>query len=71
MDISSTKRFSNRVANYVRYRPSYPTAVSMVLAEACTLGEQSVVADVGAGTGISTELLLRLGCIVNAVEPNR
>ena len=70
MDNRSTKRFSNRVANYIRYRPGYPQAVSTILDEACGLGDHSVVADVGAGTGISTELLLKLGCTVNAVEPN-
>ena len=70
MDNSSTTRFSNRVANYVRYRPRYPEEVGIVLQNEYSLDESSVVADVGSGTGISTELLLSLGCTTNAVEPN-
>ena len=31
----------------------------------------SVIADIGSGTGISTQLLLSAGCEVYAVEPNR
>jgi len=70
MNKSSTKRFSDRVANYVRYRPTYPDSVFAVLQNECGLGKESVVADVGSGTGISTELLLSLGCTINAIEPN-
>lgn len=70
MNKSSTKRFSNRVSDYIRFRPAYPDAVATILDEACAIGEQSVVADVGSGTGISTEMLLGLGCTVHAVEPN-
>jgi ubiquinone/menaquinone biosynthesis C-methylase UbiE len=38
--------------------------------DAAALGPGSVVADLGSGTGISTEPFLRLGCTVHAVEPN-
>lgn len=65
-----TRRFSGRVADYVRYRPGYPEALLTTLVEEAGLGAASVVADVGSGTGISTELLLRSGCEVYAVEPN-
>ncbi|NHJ32204.1 MAG: class I SAM-dependent methyltransferase, partial [Asgard group archaeon] len=34
------------------------------------LSEDSVIADIGSGTGIFTKLLLRTGCKVFAVEPN-
>lgn len=64
------ERFSNRVADYVRYRPGYPGAVLDLLRRETGLGASSVVADVGSGTGISTELLLETGCSVYAVEPN-
>lgn len=60
------QRFSDRVADYVRYRPGYPPEVVGFL----NLRPGMVIADVGAGTGISTELLLRAGCEVMAVEPN-
>lgn len=65
------ERFSDRVANYIRYRPTYPAAVLDMLRRETGLGPQSVVADVGSGTGISAELFLRGGCTVQGVEPNK
>ena len=65
-----TQRFSTRVDNYVRYRPSYPPAAIDLLQSRCGLGVGSVVADLGAGTGILTALLLARGARVFAVEPN-
>ena len=67
---SPTQRFSNRVANYIRYRPGYPTSVLDVLTAHAGLTRDSVVADIGSGTGISTELFLKHGNTVFAVEPN-
>ncbi len=69
--MEATERFSNRVEDYVRYRPHYPTAVLDCLRNNCGLCESSVLADVGSGTGILTELFLRYGTTVFAVEPNR
>ena len=66
----STRRFSNRVENYVKYRPGYPTAVVEYLREACGLTAPAVIADVGSGTGILSELFLKNGNPVFAVEPN-
>ena len=66
-----TQRFSNRVENYVRYRPHYPAGVLDILRENIGLTPGTVVADVGSGTGISGELFLRNGNPVFAVEPNR
>ncbi len=65
-----TQRFSNRVADYIRYRPSYPAAVITHLQEHCGLCSDAVVADVGFGTGIFAELLLSTGATVYGVEPN-
>ncbi|MES2660774.1 MAG: class I SAM-dependent methyltransferase [Verrucomicrobiota bacterium] len=66
-----TTRFSDRVENYVKYRPSYPAEVIAALEENCGLNEESVIADVGSGTGISTKLFLDHGNRVFAIEPNR
>lgn len=66
-----TQRFSNRVENYVRYRPHYPAGVLDILRENIGLKAEAVVADVGSGTGISAEPFLRNGNPVLAVEPNR
>ncbi len=65
-----TRRFSDRVENYVRYRPGYPAAVVEMLRTEAGLSPSWVVADIGSGTGISTELFLRNGNTVFAVEPN-
>ncbi|MCA1593086.1 MAG: class I SAM-dependent methyltransferase [Acidobacteria bacterium] len=66
-----TRRFSNRVENYVKYRPTYPPAIIELLREECGLTRDSVVADVGSGTGILSEMFLKQGCRVFGVEPNR
>jgi SAM-dependent methyltransferase len=69
--IDSTQRFSSRVENYIKYRPGYPPAILSLLKEKCGLACTATVADVGSGTGILTELFLRNGNPVFAVEPNR
>jgi SAM-dependent methyltransferase len=67
----NTTRFSDRVENYVRYRPGYPNAVVSFLRDAAGLTNESIVADIGSGTGISTKLFLDNGNTIYAVEPNR
>jgi ubiquinone/menaquinone biosynthesis C-methylase UbiE len=66
----NTSLFSGRVQNYIKYRPTYPLAFLNLLAEKCELTPASVIADVGSGTGILTELLLKNGNPVFAIEPN-
>ncbi len=68
--MDATKRFSDRVDNYVKYRPSYPQEVLTYLANRCKLTDGSAIADVGSGTGIFSGLLLAQGYKVYAVEPN-
>jgi len=71
MNISDpTKRFSDRVENYIKYRPSYPPEVTTFLQAACHLPDRAVISDIGAGTGIFSGLLLQKGYTVYAVEPN-
>jgi ubiquinone/menaquinone biosynthesis C-methylase UbiE len=65
-----TRRFSSRVANYVRYRPDYPSAVIDLLKEECGLTSATVIADVASGTGIFSRMLLENGNHVFGVEPN-
>ena len=69
-DLRSTERFSDRVADYVRYRPDYPVALVDWLRREHGVDASWDVADVGAGTGISAKLLLDAGHRVTAVEPN-
>ncbi|SDQ00178.1 Methyltransferase domain-containing protein [Mucilaginibacter sp. OK268] len=68
--MDSTKRFSNRVADYVKYRPHYPTAIVTFLQDSYQLSTDKLIADIGAGTGISTQLFLDAGYRAIAVEPN-
>jgi SAM-dependent methyltransferase len=67
---NSTTRFSDRVEDYVKYRPHYPEAVLGYLSSVYSFDPSWDVADIGSGTGISTELFLRNGNRVYAVEPN-
>lgn len=66
----STRRFSDRVESYARYRPSYPEGLLRLLREECGLAPGVVAADVGSGTGILSRLLLEHGARVYGVEPN-
>ncbi len=66
----ATTRFSNRVADYVRYRPGYPDELVRTLQVEAGLTPDSIIADVGSGTGISSDPFLRLGCTVFGIEPN-
>jgi SAM-dependent methyltransferase len=70
LKIEPTERFSSRVGNYVRFRPSYPSQVVDVLRQECELTPDSLVADIASGTGIFTRLLLGNGNRVFGVEPN-
>jgi SAM-dependent methyltransferase len=66
----NTQRFSNRVENYILYRPCYPEGVFESLKAKCQLSETSIIADIGSGTGLLAEGFLHLGCLVYGVEPN-
>lgn len=70
MSNNATSRFTDRVGNYVKYRPGYPAEAIDYLVKESRLSSDSIVADIGSGTGIFTQLLLDLGCQVYAVEPN-
>jgi SAM-dependent methyltransferase len=67
---NSTTRFTNRVENYIKYRPGYPIEVIEYLKSENILKPDSIIADIGSGTGISTEMFLKNGNTVYAVEPN-
>jgi SAM-dependent methyltransferase len=68
--LNATSRFSDRVENYVRYRPGYPRGALQVLKNECGLTPNHVIADVASGTGIWTRVLLENGNRVFGVEPN-
>ncbi|MGO4275815.1 class I SAM-dependent methyltransferase, partial [Paenibacillus sp. TAF58] len=68
---TNKERFSNRVDTYVKFRPSYPKEAIDYLYDVVGLSTNAVVADIGAGTGIFSKLLLQRGSQVIAVEPNQ
>jgi SAM-dependent methyltransferase len=67
---NATSRFSDRVENYVRYRPGYPCDVLRVLESICGLASHDGIADIASGTGIWSRMLLENGNPVFGVEPN-
>ena len=69
--LNPTQRFSDRVADYVKYRPDYPEALFVHLVEQYGLTSAHTVADIGAGTGLLSRHFLDNGNQVYGVEPNQ
>ncbi|HSC39893.1 MAG TPA: class I SAM-dependent methyltransferase [Chitinophagaceae bacterium] len=68
--LAPTKRFSNRVDNYVKYRPSYPAAMLSFFESTLGLKKEQRIADIGSGTGLFAKPLLQQGYSVVCIEPN-
>jgi ubiquinone/menaquinone biosynthesis C-methylase UbiE len=69
--MSNVDRFTGRASLYDRYRQRYPElAILSKLQQWCGLQSSWFVADVGAGTGMLSEVFLGNGNRVLAVEPN-
>ncbi|UBV43843.1 class I SAM-dependent methyltransferase [Deinococcus taeanensis] len=66
--LSNPDRFLGRAGAYAAARPGYPPELGTWLRNDGLLG--AGVADIGAGTGLFTRLLLHEGATVTAVEPN-
>lgn len=56
-NINSVTRFSNTVENYVKFRPGYPAALVRDIESLCQLNDNSIIAEIGSGTGIFTKLI--------------
>lgn len=69
----SKERFSDRVDNYVKFRPTYPAeAVDCVIEKSRAAEKEGfTVADLGSGTGKFSRLLAERNIYVIAVEPNK
>src|ERR1700674_2605548 len=67
---NATSRFSDRVENYILYRPGYPSEVLETLKTQCGLTSSDAIADIASGTGIWTRRLLENGNLVFGIEPN-
>jgi ubiquinone/menaquinone biosynthesis C-methylase UbiE len=68
--IDSKSRFSSRVEDYVKYRPHYPHQLIPLLKKKINIKKEWIIADIGSGTGISSELFVENGNIVYGIEPN-
>ncbi|HEX5966780.1 MAG TPA: class I SAM-dependent methyltransferase [Pyrinomonadaceae bacterium] len=66
----SVERFTSRVEDYAKYRPGYPVEIVELLKRECGLTPDSIIADIGSGTGKSFEMFLANGNVVFGVEPN-
>ena len=66
-----TERFSDRVENYVKYRPHYPKEIIPFLEKKIGLTPTSIIADIGSGTGFSSEMFLKNGNTIYGIEPNK
>jgi SAM-dependent methyltransferase len=65
-----TDKFTDKAEVYAKYRPNYPIEyIEYLISETC-LNEDSIIADVGSGTGILSMQLLERGFTVIGVEPN-
>ena len=68
--MNSKTRFSNRVENYKKYRPSYPPQAIDFIVKRFNIDHNTIIADIGSGTGIFTQLLANYTSLIFAVEPN-
>ena len=55
--------------NYHSVRPGYPSALFGDIKEQCEIDEDSHLMEIGAGSGIATVELAKLGCHIIAIEP--
>lgn len=67
----NTKRFFDRVTDYIKYRPNYPEEIAYILERETKLNITKKIADIGSGTGISSLLFLKRNYSVIGVEPNK
>jgi SAM-dependent methyltransferase len=68
--LKTAERFSTRVEDYISYRPGYPPEIIDELSKQCGLTPDSIIADIGSGTGKSSDPFVRNGNLVFGVEPN-
>jgi SAM-dependent methyltransferase len=65
----ASKRFGAQARDYERYRPRYPESVFDDIVEISHASAGATAIEIGAGTGIATEPLVRRGLSVTAIEP--
>ena len=63
-------KFNGMGEIYAKYRPTYAKSFIEYLYTDIGFNKDSIIADVGSGTGILTKQLLNMGSTVYAIEPN-
>ena len=66
----ASDRFGAQAVDYDRYRPRYPEALFDDIVRIADISAGSELIEIGAGTGIATEPLVRRGLSVTAIEPS-
>jgi SAM-dependent methyltransferase len=69
-NLDSVSRFGRRAKTYAAFRPSYPPPAIDAALDGLGDPAKLTIADVGAGTGISSRLFAQRGASVIAIEPN-
>ena len=67
----NTELFTEKSNSYAKYRSGYPSELITDIFRPFSNRERVTVADIGAGTGISSRLMAEQGAKVIAVEPNK
>lgn len=70
-DIKNVEKFTGKAKIYNKYRSSYANNCIEDIIKDRNISNQTIIADIGAGTGKLTEQFLEKGIKVIAVEPNK
>ncbi len=68
--LDPTGRFTGLAQTYSQFRPGYPAHAIDFVVLRCGLGPESLLVDVGCGTGIASRLFAARGIRVIGIEPN-
>lgn len=66
--MDNTKKFTDKADKYNQSRPSYPDAMIKFIEK--YFDKNTIIADIGSGTGILTKQLLKTASCIYTVEPN-
>ena len=70
MELKNQERFAGKADIYKKFRPAYPKELIDYLYSQIGFNRDSIIADIGSGTGIFSRFLLEQGNRVYCVEPN-
>lgn len=71
MSLRCNERMNSRVENDIRYKTGYPRRLVDFLYYESGFSKESVIADIGSGTGFFSRLLLERGSRVVGIEPDQ